>query len=205
MDVGATSAFVTSMHSILFAAELYYGSNEDETIRLGFVSYLDNDRSPGGYMILIRDLVGSQRTRERAAVHLVGERGIKSQLLLPGASSISCLINAERRQFSIGYNRGTCVLELMDKAFSMTYVPIGSRRLCSALTNACHNMVMSSISFGADRTYSSHSLVPYFCSARLSGPSQACASPDAELTNGSLVHGDRERRVCRMSPVRLSR
>jgi hypothetical protein len=108
-------------------------------------------------MILIRDLVGSQRTRERTAVHLVRERGIKSKLLLPGALSISGLINAERCQLSIRYDREAHVcFECMDKAYSMTYVPIGSRRQCSTLTNTCHNMIMSS-SLGS---FPSYVLVP---------------------------------------------
>ena len=107
--------------------------------------YLDDDSFSCGYMILIRDLVGSQRTRERAAVHLVRERGIKSKLLLPGALSISGLIHAERCQLSIRYDREAHVcFECMDKAYSMTYVPIGSPRQCSTLTNTCHNMIMSS-------------------------------------------------------------
>lgn len=31
MDITATSTFITSMHSIFFAAKLYYGINDNET------------------------------------------------------------------------------------------------------------------------------------------------------------------------------
>jgi len=98
---------------------------------------------------LKRDLVRSQRTRERTAIHLVGERGIKSKLFLPGALSISGLGNAEWCQLSIRYDKDTCALGFLKKAYSMTSVPIGSPRLCLTLTNNCHNMIMSSSSFRA--------------------------------------------------------
>ena len=160
IDVGATSAFVTSMHSIFFTAKLYHVLNDNEASNFGVGgSYLDDDSFSGGHMILIRDLVGSHCTRERTAIHLVRERGIKSKLLLPGALSINGLIDAERCQLSIRYDRGTCVLECMDKAYCMTYVPIGSRRLCLTLTNTCHNMIMSSF-FNWRGSFPSYVLVP---------------------------------------------
>lgn len=111
MDVSATSAFITSMEPIFFTAELYYGLHDNKSSDFEVQgSYLDDESFSGGYMILIGDLVGSQRTRERTAVHLVRERGIKSELLLPSGLCINGLINAERCQLCIRYDRGTCVL-----------------------------------------------------------------------------------------------